>query len=114
RPRYGGAVPACGGGRAAEPAAPLRRFRAAAASRDAPTTHSRGTSPRRPRPSFPHHCPAAPVLADPSNRPASVLLHRCTQKYHDRPGQYKVYLKSALVRFGAAWFGGQLDEVAVG
>ena len=28
---------------------------------------------------------SAPALADPSNRHASVLLHRCAQKYHDRP-----------------------------
>ena len=26
----------------------------------------------------------------------SVLLHRCAQKYHDRPREYKAYLKSAL------------------
>ena len=43
----------------------------------APTTRSRGTSPRRPRPSSRHHCRAGLVLGDPSNRLASVLLHWC-------------------------------------
>ena len=64
----------------------------------APTTRSRGTSPRRPRPSSRHHCRAGLVLGDPSNRLASVLLHWCMQKYHDEPKQYKGYLKSALAR----------------
>ena len=36
-------------------------------------------------PSSWHRCRGAPALADPSNRHASVLLHRCAQKYHDRP-----------------------------
>ena len=39
--------------------------------------------PHRP-PSSRHRCRGAPALADPSNRHASVLLHRCAQKYHDR------------------------------
>ena len=69
---------------------------AGAASAAAPTTRSRGTSPRRPRPSSRHHCRAGLVLGDPSNRLASVLLHWCMQKYHDEPKQYKGYLKSAL------------------
>ena len=55
-----------------------------------------GTSPQRPRPASRHHCRAGPVLGDPSNRLASVLLHWCMQKYHDEPKQYKGYLKSDL------------------
>ena len=77
-------------------AARRRPSPAGAASTAAPTTRSRGPSPQRPRPSSRHHCRAGLVLGDPSNRPASVLLHWCMQKYHDEPRQYKADLKSAL------------------
>ena len=53
--------------------------------KDFPTTRSRGTSPPHRPPSSRHRCRGASALADPSNRHASVLLHRCAQKYHDRP-----------------------------
>ena len=47
-------------------------------------------------PAFRHRCRARPVLADPANRHASVLLQQYRQKYHDSLSQYKGYLKSAL------------------
>ena len=99
RPGCAGAAPTSGAARAAGRAARLRPSPADAASTAAPTTRSRGTSPQRPRPSSRHHCRAGPVLGDPSNRLASVLLHWCMQKYHDEPKQYKGYLKSALNAF---------------
>ena len=80
-----GAAQACRAVPVAGREAPPRPFRAAAVSVAAPTTRSRGTSPPHRPPSSRHRCRVAPALADPSNRHASVLLHRCAQKYHDRP-----------------------------
>ena len=100
RPRCAGAAPACRAVHVAGREAPPRPFRAAAVARAAPTTRSRGTSPPHRPPSSRHRCRVAPALADPSNRHASVLLHQCAQKYHDRPRWYKAYLKSALSEAG--------------
>ena len=85
RPRCVGAAQACRAVQVAGREAPPRPCRAAAVSRAAPTTRSRGTSPPHRPPSSRPRCRVAPALADPSNRHASVLLHRCAQKYHDRP-----------------------------
>ena len=58
RPECAGAAPTSGAARAAGRAVRLRPSPAGAASAAAPTTRSRGTSPRRPRPSSRHHCRA--------------------------------------------------------